>query len=57
MLHRLRAAREKAAKLVAADPAFLPFFERLELEVAVEEASDPLSKARAILALRKFMVA
>ena len=56
-LARLRAARESVAKLVVADPVYVPVFERIEAEIASEEArlndSDPLASARAIVAARR----
>lgn len=52
MLVRLRRAREVVAALVIEDPVYLPIFERLEREVAIEEArtsaDDALTRARAI---------
>lgn len=54
MLVRLRRAREVVAALVIEDSVFLPIFERLEREVAIEEArtssEDALTRARAIAA-------
>jgi len=49
-LIRLRAA---VAKLVIDDPIYAPVFERLEIEIASLEASDPVARARAILAGHK----
>ena len=55
-LARLRAARQTVAKLVVADPVYVPIFERIEAEIASEEArltdADPLASARAIAARR-----
>lgn len=52
MLVRLRRAREVVAALVIEDAVYLPIFERLEREVAIEEArtsaDDALTRARAI---------
>jgi len=54
MLARLCRAREVVARLVVEDPVYLPIFERLETEIAVEEAKasadDAVSRARAIAA-------
>lgn len=51
-LRRLRAALKTAAELVEADVIYLPIFERLEREIAIEEARagdlDPIERARAI---------
>jgi len=56
-LARLRAARLTVAKLVVADPVYVPIFERIEAEIASEEArlmdADPLASARAIVAARR----
>lgn len=49
-LVRLRAA---VAKLVVENPAYAPIFERLEIEITSLEASDPVARARAILAGQK----
>lgn len=53
-LVRLCRAREVVAALVIEDPVYLPIFERLEREVAIEEArvssEDALTRARAIAA-------
>ncbi|ANL47951.1 hypothetical protein AMC87_CH03298 [Rhizobium phaseoli] len=49
-LVRLRAA---VAKLVVENPVYAPIFERLEIEIASLEASDPVARARAILAGQK----
>ena len=53
-LARLHRAREVVAKLVVEDPVYLPIFERLETEIAIEEAKhsadDAVSRARAIAA-------
>ncbi|MER9221914.1 hypothetical protein NKI48_23795 [Mesorhizobium sp. M0644] len=55
-LARLRRAHATVAQLVAIDPVYLPIFERLEAEIAIEEAAlinDPIAKARAIAAARR----
>ncbi|UVK39957.1 hypothetical protein LHFGNBLO_001372 [Mesorhizobium sp. AR10] len=53
---RLRKAHSTVAKLVIADPVYLPIFDRLEAEIATTEAKlisgDPIAKARAIAAAR-----
>jgi hypothetical protein len=55
-LARLMAARQTVAKLVVADPVYVPIFERIEAEIASEEArltdADPLASARAIAAAK-----
>ena len=55
-LDRLRAAHTTVAKLVVVDFAYLPIFQRLEAELAVEEArlsGDAIAYARALLVARK----
>lgn len=55
-LDRLRAAHATVAKLVVMDFAYLPIFQRLEAELAVEEArltGDAIAYARALLVARK----
>lgn len=53
-LKRLYAAREKVAKLVVADLVYLPIFERLEAEIAAEEAAgDAIERARALVARQR----
>lgn len=47
-LDRLKTALAKVAKLVVADPVYLPIFTRLEAEIAKAEANDPLARARAL---------
>jgi hypothetical protein len=52
-LERLRAALETVAKLVVADPVYVPIFTRLEAEIAQEEAivaNDVVARARAVAA-------
>lgn len=54
-LTRLRAAHSKVAQLVVADLAYLPIFQRLEAELAAEEAresKDAVAYARAALVLQ-----
>jgi hypothetical protein len=51
-LVRLRAA---VAKLVCEDPVYIPVFERLEKEISALEETDPVARARAILANQKAM--
>lgn len=54
-LTRLRAAHSKVAQFVVTDLAYLPIFQRLEAELAAEEArasSDSVAYARAALVLR-----
>lgn len=47
-LHQMH---EKAAKLVLADPAYLPIFQRVEREIAaLTTQQDAISRARAIAA-------
>lgn len=56
-LARLMAARQTVAKLVVADPVYVPIFERIEAEIASEEArltdANPVASARAIVAARR----
>jgi hypothetical protein len=56
-LARLVAARQAVAKLVVADPVYVPIFERIEAEIASEAAklieANPLASARAIVAARR----
>ena len=50
-LQRLEAARDTLAKLVLADPAYVPIFQRIEEDIALTEAAgsgDALTRARAI---------
>ncbi len=47
-VERLRAALETVAELVTKNEAFLPVFIRLEKELKVLEADNPLERARAI---------
>lgn len=52
-LERLHRAQETVAKLVVADPVFVPVFQRLEEEIALEEAlaaDDVVARARAVVA-------
>lgn len=52
-LERLRSDLAFAAKLVLADPAYVPIFERLERDVANAEAAisgGALARARAVAA-------
>lgn len=57
MLTRLRAALEVVAKLVDKDEVYLPIFDRLEREIAIEQAmlveDDPVARARAMLRARR----
>lgn len=56
-LARLQKAQTTVAQLVVSDPVYAPIFERLDAEIATEEAkrmaSDPISAARAIVAARR----
>jgi hypothetical protein len=52
---QIRRARDAVALLVADDPAYVPIFERLELELAAAEATDPVEKARAIAAVQRLI--
>jgi len=55
-LDRLRASHATVAKLVVMDFAYLPIFQRLEAELAAEEArlaGDAIAYARALLVARK----
>lgn len=54
-LCRLYRNRETVAVLLTDDPAYLPIFERFELEIAIMEAPNPIAKARAVLALQKLI--
>jgi len=48
-LLRLHRARDKVAKLVVADPAYAPIFQRLDAEIAEAEAADNIvARARAV---------
>ncbi len=48
-LLRLHRARDKVAKLVVADPAYAPIFQRLDAEIAEAEAADDIvARARAV---------
>ena len=48
-MERLRAALLTVAKLVDADPVYLPLFERLEIEIALDESMrDAITRARLI---------
>jgi len=50
-LQRLEAARDALAKLVLADPVYVPIFQRIEEDIALIEAArsgDALTRARAI---------
>lgn len=50
-LDDLHDMHQKAAKLVLADPAYLPIFERIEREIAaLTTQHDAISRARAIAA-------
>lgn len=55
-LAELRAARDFIATLVADNPLLDPIFDRLETEIAIEQAKlatdDPVTRARAIVAAR-----
>lgn len=55
-LDRLRAAHATVAKLVVMDFAYLPIFQRLETELAAEEArvrGDAIAYARALVAVQR----
>lgn len=55
-LQRLHLALAKVAKLVVADPAYVPIFARLEQEIAIAEATgDLLARARAVAARQSAM--
>lgn len=48
-MERLRTALLTVAKLVDADPVYLPLFERLEIEIALDESmGDAITRARLI---------
>ena len=48
-LARLHRARDKVAKMVVADAAYAPIFQRLEAEIAeAEAAGDVIARARAV---------
>lgn len=52
-LERLRSAHRTVAKLVVADPAYVPVFRRIEADIAeveARQADDPVARARAFLA-------
>lgn len=53
-LKSLQSAHRKTAALVLHDPAYLPFFERIEKEIALHnDEGDAISRARAVVALHK----
>jgi hypothetical protein len=57
-LDRLRAAHATVATLVVEDLAFLPIFQRLETELAAEEAKaggNAIAYARAAMAARALL--
>jgi hypothetical protein len=57
-LKRLRAAHASVATLVVEDLVFLPIFQRLEMELAAEEAragGDAIAYARAAIAARELL--
>lgn len=59
-LDRLRAAHAAVATLVVEDLVFLPIFQRLETELAAEEAragGDAIAYARAAMAARELLSA
>lgn len=48
-LLRLHRARDKVARMVVADPAYAPIFQRLEADIAEAEAMDDIvTRARAV---------
>ncbi|MCM2562495.1 hypothetical protein M8756_10080 [Lutimaribacter sp. EGI FJ00015] len=48
-LLRLHRARDKVARMVVADPAYAPIFQRIEAEIAEAEAMDDIvARARAV---------
>lgn len=53
MLEELVRLRAAVAKLVVENPVYAPIFERLDIEIASLEVSDPVARARAILAGQK----
>ncbi|MGK9052123.1 hypothetical protein [Neorhizobium petrolearium] len=54
-LERLYRNRAKVAELMMDNSMLAPVFERLELEIAVAEATDPVARARAVVALQRSM--
>ncbi len=55
-MERLHAAFLIVAKLVVADPVYLPLFERLEIEIALDESmGDAITRAR-LIARQRAMV-
>lgn len=54
-LERLRAAHLKVAMLVAEDSAFQPIFERLERDLKIAEALDPIARARAVVSQKAML--
>lgn len=51
-LEELKRLREVAAKLVVADPVYVPIFERIESDIAELEAiaaNDVVARARALI--------
>ncbi len=56
LLARLYSVRETVAWLVTQDPVYVPLFERIEADIAVEEArGDIVAHARAIVRLSKLL--
>ena len=53
MLEELVRLRAAVAKLVLENPVYAPIFERLDREVAALESSDPIARARAVVAGQK----
>ncbi|TIN98510.1 MAG: hypothetical protein E5Y06_00780 [Mesorhizobium sp.] len=57
LLARLKAARETVAQLVVKNADYAPLFERIEADIAAEEAKaasrNPVDAARAIIAARR----
>ncbi|MBB3998876.1 hypothetical protein [Aureimonas pseudogalii] len=53
--HELQTMRSAVAGLIASDPTYLPIFERLDALAAAHEASDPVARARALVAAQKAM--
>lgn len=55
MLEELVRLRAAVAKLVLENPDYAPIFDRLDREIEALKTSDPIARARAIVAGQKAM--
>jgi hypothetical protein len=55
-IQRVRAALVIVARLVENDLVYLPIFERLDADLKALEESDPVARARAIIAVQRAML-